>query len=297
LLILGFEGNLSMKTSLYAQVSCLWEVTARKVGNVHGRRDLPGLGYNDFLLSAAAIGPAFKRAWEKPVGQIVLEAIQATRGVVSSNTNLGIVLLLAPLASVPVQETLVVGVEKVLGGLTVEDARQVFAAIRLARPGGLGRATQEDVNEEPTLPLRDIMALAADRDLVARQYAHGFREVLQEGVPALQQALDQGLGVEEAIIVTQLTLLAQHPDSLIARKRGVEEASEASRRAGEVLRKEPGQWERGLEELDRWLCAEGNGRNPGTSADLVTACLFVALREGIIKLPLQHPWSTGWQHG
>jgi len=125
------------------------------------------------------------------------------------------------------------------------------------------------------------MALAAERDLVARQYARGFREVFDEGLPALLRAARAGAGTERAIIACQLHLLARHPDSLIARKRGLDEALEASRRASQVCG-----WEQGLgdwselETFDAWLRQGGHARNPGTTADLVAACLFAALREG-----------------
>jgi triphosphoribosyl-dephospho-CoA synthase len=288
-----------MNPGLCAQLACLWEATARKAGNVHCQRDLPGLTYLDFLHSAAAIGLVLRGAAERPVGETILEAIKATRRVVTTNTNLGIVLLLAPLAAVPRPEPLAAGLTRLLGELSLADARHVFAAIRLACPGGLGEVSQEDVAAEPTLPLRQVMALAADRDLVARQYADGFRGVLDFGISKLRDNLAHEHGLEEVIILTHLDFLANYPDSLIARKRGLAEANEASRRAAEVAVALRGQSEtaRGaclLRELDDWLCA---GRNPGTSADLVTACLFAALREGIIELPLNIPWSRGWHHG
>src|SRR5262245_36472416 len=120
-----------------AQLACQWEVTARKAGNVHRQRDFPGLTYADFRASAAAIVPAFDRAPSQRVGQTVLDAIRATRTVVSTNTNLGIVLLLAPMAAVPPEQPLADGLAQVLDRLTVEDARLVYEAIRLAAPGGM----------------------------------------------------------------------------------------------------------------------------------------------------------------
>ena len=283
-----------------ATLACLLEVTARKPGNVHRFRDFNDLTYTDFLLSAVAVGPAFDRAPGRSVGATVLEAIQATRQVVRTNTNLGIVLLLAPLAAAPPDQELRTGVAAVLDRLDLDDSRLLYQAIRLANPGGLGRVAEEDVAEEPTLPLRQIMALAADRDLVARQYANGFREVLGEGVPALCRGLEQTGDLERAVVLCQLHLLAGHPDSLIARKCGLSVAEEASRRTRALL--EEG-WPRcgdaPLEAFDAWLTADGHRRNPGTTADLVAACLFVALREGIITLPLQMPWSRkeGNAHG
>ena len=76
-------------------------MTARKPGNVHRFADLPGLHFVDFLLSAAAIADPLDRAVSEGVGAAVLGAVEATRRLVSTNTNLGIVLLLAPLAAVP----------------------------------------------------------------------------------------------------------------------------------------------------------------------------------------------------
>src|SRR5213594_2289394 len=81
-----------------AQTACLMEVVAPKPGNVSRGRDLPGLTYRDFVLSACAIGPVFRRCDFRRVGRLVLEGVRATRRHVGTNTNLGILLLLAPLA-------------------------------------------------------------------------------------------------------------------------------------------------------------------------------------------------------
>ena len=123
----------------------------------------------------------------------MLAAIEATRRVVSTNTNLGIVLLLAPLAAVPESVDLAEGVEDVLAATTVDDARHVYRAIRLAQPGGLGEVPDQDIAREPTITLRAVMGLAAERDLIARQYANGFREVLGEALPALRELVGRGL--------------------------------------------------------------------------------------------------------
>src|SRR5262245_56682307 len=124
---------------LCAQLACIWEATARKPGNVHRDRDIGDLSYLDFLVSAAAIAPVMETACGRPVGQTILEAVQATRRVTYTNSNLGIVLLLAPLAAVPPQENLRAGVTRVLNGLTVADAQAAYEAIRLAKPSGMGQ--------------------------------------------------------------------------------------------------------------------------------------------------------------
>jgi triphosphoribosyl-dephospho-CoA synthase len=280
-------------------LACIWEATARKPGNVHRYADFADLTYVDFLQSAAAVAPVLHAASCSGVGKTVSEAVKATRRVTPTNTNLGIVLLLAPLAAVPPSEDLRKGLPRVLEKLDVADARATYEAIRLAVAGGLGQVPEQDIRQEPTQGLRAVMALAAERDLIARQYANGFREVFDDGVPALCRGLEQSGCLESGIIHCHLHLLASYPDSLIVRKRGLAEAEEASRRAQSVL--ELG-WPRGKEsqqaltELDAWLRAEGHGRNPGTTADLVTACLFVLLRESTITLPSQFPWSAGAHH-
>jgi triphosphoribosyl-dephospho-CoA synthase len=282
-----------LSTGELAEIACIWEATARKPGNVHRYRDFGDCSYLDFLLSAAAGSRVLDGACNRPVGQTVLEAVRRSRQVAPTNTNLGILLLLAPLAATPNAE-LQTGVEEILVRLDREDARLVYQAIRLAHPGGLGRVSQEDVHDEPTQGLRQVMEMAADRDLIARQYANGFKEVFANGIPALACGLERAASLEDAIVYCHLDWMANFPDSLVQRKRGLAEAEESRRLAGRVLQagwpREP-KAEAELASLDSWLRACGNERNPGTTADLVAACLFAALRQGMIKLPLALPWS------
>jgi triphosphoribosyl-dephospho-CoA synthase len=265
------------------------EVTARKPGNVHRFADLPGLSFVDFLLSAAAIVAPLDRAPADGIGRSVYASIAATRQVVGTNTNLGIVLLLAPLAAAARHDDLAEGVEAVLSATTVEDARQVYRAIRLAQPGGMGEAAEQDLAHEPTLPLRAVMTLARERDSIALQYANGFREVLGDALPDLRRSLQAGRQLETAIIATYLNLLACRPDSLISRKHGLAVATEVSLRAAELL---GSGWPDGphapgrLATFDSWLRHPDNRFNPGTSADLLTAALYAALRDGTIALPV-----------
>ena len=265
------------------RTACILEASAAKAGNVHPRASFVDLTYDDFVRSADAIAPVLARTRELGVGRAVFEAIRATRVVVSSNTNLGIVLLLAPLTAVPSEVSVRDGIGQVLNCLTREDASWVYRAIRLANPGGLGSANQEDVNSEPTETLREVMLLAADRDGVAAQYGNNFSWVLDEGVPFLQSARIQFANrSDQAIIELQLRLLAAHPDTLIARKCGLAEADEVSRRALQVLNSggtTTAEGQRQFAEFDAWLRADGHRRNPGTTADLITACLFASLRE------------------
>jgi triphosphoribosyl-dephospho-CoA synthase len=282
---------------VHAQLACIWEATARKPGNVHPWSGFTDTGYLDFLASAAAIAPVLERAGGRRLGETVRDAVAATRAVASANTNLGIVLLFAPMAGVSWAENPAAELNALLDHLDVRDAEMVYEAIRMAQPGGLGRVVEQDIAVQPTLPLRAIMTSAAQRDRIAYQYAYGFGDVLDQGVPALTEGLARTTSLEGSIIYCFLQMLARFPDSLIARKRGAGDAEKASCMARHVL--EQG-WPEGpgaranLAELDCWLRSEGNERNPGTTADLVAASLFVALRQGIIKLPLELPWLCSW---
>jgi triphosphoribosyl-dephospho-CoA synthase len=208
----------------------------------------------------------------------------ATAQWTSSNTNLGIVLLLTPLARAarrsggPFRDR----VAGVLGETTVSDAAEVYAVIRRARPGGLGQAPKEDVATRPSVTLRDAMALAAERDAVAREYATDFALTFETGVPALRAARSAGLSWSDAAVETYLVLLAAVPDTHIARKLGPATANEVSRRAGEVLQAGGVRSISGRDALARFdaeLRDPRNTRNPGTTADLTCAALFVVIIE------------------
>jgi len=283
----------SMTPGRLAEVACLLEATARKPGNVHRFRDFDDAHYLDFLLGATAIAGPLDRASGLGVGRAIFESVEATRRLVATNTNLGMILLLAPLAAVPAGVPLREGVAVVLEGTTVADAVLAYRAIRLARPGGLGRAGEgeQDVADEPTVPLTEAMRPAAARDLVARQYATGFADVFDRFLPSLRDILRSGRPLETAIIAAYLAFLAETPDTLIARKRGGETAREASRRASAVLASGWPDHPEELPRLDAWLRADGHARNPGATADLATAALFAALRDGTIRLPIGVDWS------
>jgi triphosphoribosyl-dephospho-CoA synthase len=262
-----------------AQLACVLEASAEKPGNITPRHDFADTSYEDMLRSAIALGPELGRAAERGVGDTVLAAVRATQRVAGANTNLGIALLLAPLARAALLGggTLRACSEDALDALTLDDARAAYTAIRTAGAGGLDEPVEHDVRDEPTIALRDAMAAAADRDSVAAEYASGFALTFDLGLPALARALDTGLGPRPATVELFLTLLAAVPDTLIARKRGHDVAEQVSAGAAEVLAGQAS-----LEAFDASLRRDGNALNPGTTADLVTAVLFVALLEGLL---------------
>lgn len=276
-----------------AQLACLLEVSAPKPGNVS-----PGVGfgdatYEDFLASAAAIGHPLGTAATRPLGDTILLAIQATRRWTGTNTNLGIVLLLAPLAraaslikgsaAVIPAVTLRDAVGDVLAATSVDDARAAYAAIRLAAPGGLGSAESQDVAGEPNVTLTDAMRLAAGRDGIAREYATDFHATFEIAAPALCTARTDGLSWNDAIVETFVTLLAAQPDSHIARRAGLALARDVTSQAATVKRLGGVRTAAGRSAIARFdasLRDERHRANPGTTADITAASIFVVLLGG-----------------
>jgi len=273
-----------------ATLACLLEATAPKVGNVHRGADFDDLTFQDFLVSAVAIGPAMECALTAGVGRAVLDAITATRRLVATNTNLGMALLFAPLAAVPSAMPLTtVSVHTVLEALTPVDCRLVYEAIRLAQPGGLGKVSEMDIADSPPQSLLAAMRVAAERDLIAKEYAQDFSLVLNDLLPALSAGIEAAWSLTDTIIHTHLSLLAKHPDSLVLRKCGPDIAKRVSAMAGRALETgAPGEetYYQALADFDFWLRSDGNRRNPGTTADLIATALFAGLRDG----RLQPPW-------
>jgi triphosphoribosyl-dephospho-CoA synthase len=266
------------------QLACLLEVSAPKPGNVSPGLHFHDTRYEDFLASAVAVGPALGAAGQQPLGHTIRQAVAATGRWTASNTNLGIILLLAPLARAAAGAggSLQDRLRDVLAATTVADAAETYAAIRHARPGRLGSSAREDVAASPSVSLRQAMALAADRDSIAREYVTDFSTTFGIGAPAVREARAAGLGWAEATVEAYLRILAERPDTHVARKLGAEVAEEISRRAREVeaagaTRTEAGR--RALAAFDAELRSPANERNPGTTADLTCAALFVVILE------------------
>lgn len=269
-----------------AQLACLLEASAPKPGNVSPARPFVDARYEDFLASAVAIGDPIRGAGDRPLGATIRLAVETTGRWTRSNTNLGIVLLLAPLARAALvhpSEDLRNGVRHVLDATTVADAGDVYAAIRCAKPGGLGRVDKEDVASEPTLTLVEVMRLAADRDRIAGEYATAYELTFTVGTPALIRARQDGLEWDDAIVETFLTLLAHTPDTHVARRGGQAlaiDVTERARRVAEAGGVRSVEGREAIAHLDRALRDDRHLGNPGTTADLTAAALFVTLLRG-----------------
>jgi triphosphoribosyl-dephospho-CoA synthase len=264
------------------QLACLLEAAAPKPGNVSPGRDFADMTYADLVRSALALGPAFadRRVRDRGVGELIGDGVRATASVTRANTNLGIVLLVAPLARAAVtragDESLRAALRRVLSALDVDDATAAFAAIVAASPGGLGEVVEHDVREPARVTLREAMAVAADRDSIASEYVSGYSIVFQSGLPLLTGALDDGMSTLDAVVSLHVGLLAEHPDTLIARKAGADAAGAVSEAARAVR-----DGSRTLAQFDADLRRDGHRLNPGTTADLVAATLLAAQLTGV----------------
>lgn len=267
---------------------CVAEVMAFKPGNVSIQSEGHGMSAKDFIESAAAVA-AVIAAPGLNVGQRVYRAVEATRAAVGCNTNLGIVLLIAPLIHAALQPSskshLRSRLADVLLALDVDDALHTFRAIRLAAPGGLGAQVRHDVHADPTVTLLEAMREAQNKDRIAFQYASGYQDIFEFGAARFRQARAR-YGIEWALVSTYLGFLARFPDTHVARKFGPEVAATVSRDTVWLDRMflqtdTPEKLLPHLQEMDRALKAAGV--NPGTSADLTVASALVTVLEDALK--------------
>ncbi len=277
------------------------EASAAKPGNVHPAAEFPDLTHTELVAAGLAIAPAMERAAEMPLGQTVLAAVRAARSVTRSNANLGIVLAIAPLAAVPdapaapapaapapaaPATAAPAAVAAVLARLTPADAADVWQAIRLSQPGGLGESPQHDLAGPAPADLLAAMRLAAPHDAIARLWTDGYQSLHAGLVADLLAAIDHGLLLHDAIVDAFLAQLAREPDSLIARKHGLPMALEVSGHAA-AARAAP----QTIPAFDRFLRSPRR-LNPGTTADLTAAALYILIRDGRLLSDAMAPWSS-----
>jgi len=230
---------------------------------------------SDFLRSAdASAEPITNPA--ATLGERIFTATQATQSAVGTNTNLGMILLIAPLIQAKFAqhdgEAIRPALENVLLKTSVDDARYTYRAIRLANPGGMGEKDNQDISEEPNVSLLNTMEIAKEWDQIAVQYSNNFDEIFNFGVPRYEKLIEKWNDEKWATTGVFMSFLAHYPDSLIERKYGLLKAREISDMISdlemELYRSDsPGRYEAQLLEIDRQL--KRNLINPGTSADLI----------------------------
>lgn len=278
------------------RAGCELDVLAIKPGNVSIDSPGHGMSARDFQLSGEIAAPhVVDRSCL--LGERIYRAIEATRQAVGCNTNLGIVLLAAPLIHAAQEcqpgDAFPGRLENSLNSFDLTQTAWVYRAIRLAAPGGLGRSEHHDVQDAPTVTLAVAMQAAAPRDFIARQYANGYHEVLGWGRRALAEARLRWGADARAMTALFLAFLAEYPDSHILRKHGDATAAYVQELARQCLLDldRSAVWEDGrhaLDVLDGTL--KSAGINPGTSADLCVATWLAdrLMRDLKIRCPSSH---------
>ena len=257
------------------------DINALKPGNVGRHGAGHGMDCADFIKSAQVVTPILCNQ-RLGLGKRILSSVEATLGAVHCNTNLGMVLLIAPI--IRVFEQLVSPgdfqdlIKPTLMSLEQQEAQDIFAAIRLANPGGLGKVDKYDVNSPLNIDIYSAMDAAKERDLIALQYANGYREIVDLGIKCLQNYHNRWNSVEWAAVACYLMYMASFPDSHIRRKYGIEIAEQVRKKTIPVWERfadydNPGDARGVLTMFDKEL--KESEINPGTCADLTVASLLL----------------------
>ncbi len=271
----------------FAALACQLEAAVAKPGNVHPAANFSDLCYLDFVIAGQIVGDVIDRQTDLTLAQMIHSAACSTRQALGTNVNLGIILLLCPLAKWLFEQGTFEssGMDQWLRKISQSETRQILDAIRIAAPGGIGSAARADVNNpESELPqIIEAMELSRERDQIARQWCTGFSDILFWFGPQLKRSLKQWNSLPRAVIATHLRWLARESDSLVVRKSGQLVGQELQQRAQSVVELLNEDWhcaEPAIAEFDLWLRSDGHRRNPGTTADLICAGLFVLLVSG-----------------
>jgi triphosphoribosyl-dephospho-CoA synthase len=261
---------------------------AFKPGNVSVYADGHDMTVSDFRVSAeVSAKPLCNPAYS--LGEKIFYAVQATRDAVGCNTNLGIILLCAPLiqaaTAVNSDSTLRQALSQVLAATTIKDAAWVFKAITLAAPGGLGESDEQDVHNLATVTLAQAMQIAAGKDRIALQYVTKYKDIFDYAVLRYNANLSQWRDKSWAAVFVYAELLAQYPDSHIERKHGDKYTKWVATRMRQVIEEfgqatDPTQLKQTLFCLDAEFKA--NGINPGTTADMTVATILSVLIEEVL---------------
>ena len=268
--------------------ACALDVNVLKPGNVSVMASGHGMSATDFLASAEVTAPVLTRA-DLNLGDAIRECARVTQLRAHCNTNLGIILLCVPLAHAALAcdtiDGLSMNIKRLVASASVSDTQGVFDAIAILSPAGLGGSVQYDARQQADTKLLPVMQFAAQRDHIAWQYANGFTDVLGFGNRSFLQTVQGGAGsrqelLERATVEIFLNFLCDVPDSHIVRKHGAYMADvvrDEARIKKEVYDSLDTNADRltFLRQYDQEL--KIRSINPGTSADLTVATLFVSL--------------------
>lgn len=276
-----------------AQIASALEVSGYpKPGNVHRTRDYDDMEFEDFIISGIVIGESIKKACtgidlkNPQTGKYILEAVSETDKWIKNNTNLGIVMMITPIAQAAslsenfsqIREN----VQKIMGETSVDDACHLYDAINIADAGGMGDQDEYDVASDSAKEelkangqtMYDVLKISAPWDMLAREMTSDMPAVFEIGYPTYSKLIENH-SKNDACVLTFLEILSQVPDTLISRKYGEDEALKVSMMTRDLLKlKDSSEFKDRLKEFDDYLFK--NKLNPGTTADLTAASIFVS---------------------
>jgi len=268
--------------------ACMAELQALKPGNVHVFADGHGMTIQDFVKSADVSAAVIAQP-NLSVGERIFHSVVATKNAVGINTNLGIILLCAPLIHAAYcmspEETLQQNLSDTLSKLTISDAQYTAEAILLANPAGLGGVNENDVHEKPSVTLLAMMQSAQHQDRIAWQYANSFADIFNFGLARYGEAQykwqNRSKTQHNAWATTALYLgfLARQLDTHVIRKHGESLAMDVMNEARKIdaaylFVDNPKLIQKKLLDWDASL--KYRSINPGTTADITVACVLAS---------------------
>ena len=260
--------------------SCKKDIELIKPGNVNllsSHKDTKAQDYLDSaILSSKEL---FNQNYS--LGKRILESVNVTRSQVNVNTNLGIILLCAPVIQSYIDFNnldLREGIKKTLSTRSIKDTHDLCAAINISSPGGLGDSDMYDTASYPNASIKQIMDYSQEYDRISYQYSHNFSDIFDFIIPKLEFLNQRYESLDISLSLLFIEILAKIPDSHISRKFGDKIAKKTSNNAHDLLKildreHDPDYLAKALNNLDYEY--KKKGINPGTTADLLVASLMI----------------------
>ena len=260
--------------------SCKKDIELIKPGNVNllsSHKDTKAQDYLDSaILSSKEL---FNQNYS--LGKRILESVNVTRSQVNVNTNLGIILLCAPVIQSYIDFNnldLREGIKNTLSTTSIKDTHDLCAAINISSPGGLGDSDMYDTASYPNASIKQIMDYSQEYDRISYQYSHNFSDIFDFIIPKLEFLNQRYESLDISLSLLFIEILAKIPDSHISRKFGDKIAKKTSNNAYDLLKildreYDPDYLAKALNNLDYEY--KKKGINPGTTADLLVASLMI----------------------
>ncbi|MBA2862450.1 triphosphoribosyl-dephospho-CoA synthase [Methanococcus maripaludis] len=276
-----------------SQIACCFEVGSFKPGNVHKNRDYDDIKYHHFVSSGIAFGDVIYEACleKNNIGNFIKKGVIESKKWSPTNANLGIIMLHIPIAIAASnldkfsENALKKETEKIIKNTTVQDAIDVYEAIAIAlafvnAPENGPDLKSKDAKDEliqKNLTLYDVFKISSTWDSISNEWTENFK-ISYKGYNLINEYYEEYNNINIAVTKTFINLLSIYPDTLIARKKSIDDAKMVSEKAKEVLNNFN---EETVLEFDKFLSKDGNKLNPGTTADLIASSLLIFLLDRI----------------